>query len=80
MVYPNPTQNEVNVTRAVFNTESLHVRIVDLSGRCLANNVIELAEGQQTWSISMIDYAPGFYFLHTDNGQGDSHVYKIQRK
>ncbi|MGI9191618.1 MAG: fibronectin type III domain-containing protein [Chitinophagaceae bacterium] len=79
-VYPNPTDNWIHITRSNTQAEQIEVRLVDLSGRILANTPIELSEGQTVWTYSLANYVPGFYFLHINDGQGGAQVLKIQRK
>lgn len=62
-VYPNPTENFVNLEIANFSQNS-HYKVFDVYGKLVDEDIIN----RQKTEISFADYSDGIYFLHLTDG------------
>jgi Secretion system C-terminal sorting domain len=77
-IFPNPTTD-----RVVFNLENakssrLNLEVVDIFGKNLASQTVELTEGQTEFGLDMSDLIEGFYFLKITEG-GKTQVFKVMK-
>ncbi len=68
-IYPNPTQDLLNIELHGFDQQKMQVAIVDLSGREVKRKYIQVIGDKFVDNISMGDLTPGMYFLKVNNGK-----------
>ncbi|MBU6206044.1 MAG: T9SS type A sorting domain-containing protein, partial [Bacteroidetes bacterium] len=79
VLYPNPTNTNINlVINAVSETQTT-IRITDLLGRVMLNENEALIGGNNTITYNMSDYAAGVYLVHVGNGNSQQ-VYKVVKE
>lgn len=63
--YPNPFNNQVNIELESAQTEKATVRLLDLMGKDVHHEVIELQQGDNKWTLTPQQNLPsGTYLLH----------------
>lgn len=67
-VYPNPTDNELNVKFSVGSAQSMIFTITDISGKQIQSNVINANAGSNLVMMNTSDLASGMYFLKLNSG------------
>lgn len=69
-VYPNPVTNHINLHRFSDLSESHRIKIIDLSGRTVLDQ-IHYNSGKRDFSINTSSLKPGFYllFITAEEGQ-----------
>jgi hypothetical protein len=68
LIYPNPTNTNINIIiNAVDDTETT-IRITDMLGRELLNETEELIEGNNTITYNISNFAAGVYLIHVSSG------------
>lgn len=79
-VFPNPLQEEVNVTLNMEEAAKLQVQIIDLRGRVLENTTWDVVPGENQRSLRLGDnYAQGLYTLTIRSESGFSVVKLIKQ-
>ena len=68
-VYPNPTQDNVDVTFNASSDAVINVLVYDMMGREVYNTKMAAIAGTNKTSIEMSNYAPGCYTLVILNGE-----------
>jgi len=61
-LYPNAVSAIGNLTFNLSTKKSINLRIVNLTGKVIANENYDLSAGEQTIQFNARDYAPGNYF------------------
>lgn len=69
-VYPNPATNFLNVSFDSQNVQTVDLKIVDLSGKVLYNNILNHNGGSEIYKVPVSDLASGIYFLHLNTPTG----------
>lgn len=72
-IYPNPANDRI--TFEVPGTQTLAVRMVDLTGRVLVNETVNVAGGQG--QLAIYNVPTGTYVLHAVNTQGEAYVARV---
>jgi hypothetical protein len=70
-MYPNPTQNEVNLNFSITEETEMVINIVDLTGKVLKqidNNLFNTGTHQIQFSTT--DLANGMYFVRMESEKG----------
>ncbi|HMG15083.1 MAG TPA: T9SS type A sorting domain-containing protein, partial [Saprospiraceae bacterium] len=67
-IYPNPTEDLLNIELHGFDREKMQVSIVDLSGRELKKKSIQVIGEKFFDTISIGDLSAGMYLLKVNNG------------
>lgn len=75
-VYPNPTQQMLNVKVADVNPTALSIRVVDLNGRIVFEQSEDNHNGNVLLQLDLGQLAKGMYYLHLDNDNRNS-VHRI---
>ena len=73
-VYPNPVLDQASIT---FNLEAeltINVSIVDLTGRTISTEVLNIASGENTLNVSANNLKDGYYFLNIQDVDGNFSV------
>ena len=71
IMYPNPTQNEVNLNFSIAEQTEMVITVVDLTGKVLKQvdrNLFTTGKHQIQFSTS--DLASGMYFVRMDSEKG----------
>jgi hypothetical protein len=79
LIYPNPTNNNINVVINTVSETQTTIRITDLLGRVLLNETEELLSGNNTITYNIGEYAAGVYLVHVGNGNTQQ-VYKVVKE
>ena len=67
-IFPNPTSAEANISFEGFGAQKVQVTVMDISGRQISAEAIELAGDDQVHSLSTSDLSAGIYLI-TVNGE-----------
>ena len=70
-IYPNPASNFVNV-ELTGDAQNIAVKLLDMSGKEMYNDVFSHNGGTQTYKIPVADLASGIYFLHMNTPKGQT--------
>ncbi len=70
-MFPNPTDDELNVSFDLPNTDDLSILMVDLSGKIIQKHLVKAKEGKNLIMMNTQELAAGMYQLRivTSNGQ-----------
>jgi hypothetical protein len=68
VIYPNPTRDIANLEILSSKKTVIDLILVDVAGKLLYQNEIQLNEGATKHVINMEKYAPGTYFISIKNG------------
>jgi hypothetical protein len=79
LLYPNPTNSNINLVISATSETQTTIRITDLLGRVLLNETEELLSGNNTITYSISDYAAGVYLIHVGNGNTQQ-MYKVVKE
>ncbi|MFN9496137.1 MAG: T9SS type A sorting domain-containing protein, partial [Bacteroidota bacterium] len=79
LLYPNPTNSNINVVISATSETQTTIRITDLLGRVLLNETEELLSGNNTITYNISEYAAGVYLVHVGNGNTQQ-VYKVVKE
>ena len=63
LFYPNPVQNEANLTITIDKAEQVQGRIIDNAGRVVKQQQWKLAAGSTSLSVDVNGLAKGMYYL-----------------
>ncbi len=73
VIYPNPTEGVLNIKFNGVNKEKNHnIILIDNLGKAILN----LTSNGESVDLSLLDYAPGIYFLILDSGE----TFKVRKK
>ena len=79
VLYPNPTNKNINVVINAVSETQTTIRITDLLGRVMLNENEALIGGNNTITYNMSDYAAGVYLVLVGNGNTQQ-VYKVVKE
>jgi hypothetical protein len=79
LLYPNPTNSNINVVISATSETQTTIRITDLLGRVLLNETEELLSGNNTITYNIGEYAAGVYLVHVGNGNTQQ-VFKVVKE
>jgi hypothetical protein len=70
-MFPNPADDELNVSFDLPNTDDLTILMVDLSGKIIQKHLVKAKEGKNLVMMNTQELAAGMYQLRivTSNGQ-----------
>jgi PKD repeat protein len=63
LVYPNPTQNWLNVHYETNNAELINLQLYDVTGRILQQQQLQANVGSNDYSITLTQLPNGIYYL-----------------
>jgi hypothetical protein len=69
-LYPNPTSDVINVSFNGSKTHNLTVRVVNVNGQLVFNDVVGQYAGQYKNAIDLSTEAKGVYFIQLITDQG----------
>jgi hypothetical protein len=64
-IYPNPANAQTNIALNLKSTSEVEVRILDLSGKLMAQRNYGLLEGNTNITLFTTDYSSGVYIVET---------------
>lgn len=67
-VYPNPTDNELNVRFSIANAENAYLTIQDVSGKTVQNHLLKANAGANLVMMNTSTLAQGMYFMQVRVG------------
>jgi hypothetical protein len=79
LIYPNPTNTNINVVINAVGETQTTIRITDLLGRVMLNETEALIGGNNTITYNIGDYASGVYLIHVGNGNTQQ-VFKVVKE
>lgn len=62
-LFPNPTENELNIQFSALNAEKAVIQLRDVSGKLIRTEVINAASGSNLAMMSVKELASGTYFM-----------------
>ena len=75
-LYPNPTDNQLNIEFFVNESSDIEINIVDVSGRIILQNQFSTIQGTNATQLDLSGVSKGVYFLNITEGN-NSKRYKI---
>jgi len=78
-IYPNPTQNELNVDFTVDQNSSVVLKVVDMSGRVVKQVQTDALEGMNNVTISLGDLSSGIYTLQVVSDDKLVHTTRVTK-
>ena len=78
-VYPNPTNNIVNININAVGQSQTNIRITDLLGRNLVDEAKELSDGDNVITYNLADYAAGVYLIYIGNDT-EQRLFKVVKE
>ncbi|MFN5400842.1 MAG: T9SS type A sorting domain-containing protein, partial [Bacteroidota bacterium] len=79
MIYPNPTNNLVNLLINTTLETQTNIRITDLLGRVVLEQTEALIAGSNTITYNISDFAKGVYLIQVSNGN-EQKVFKLVKE
>ena len=67
-VYPNPTTGKVNINIYGFGVPNVPVEVVDMYGKVIWSNNVELTDGGSLQQVDLSEFEGGFYIVRTTDG------------
>ncbi|MEN9977443.1 MAG: hypothetical protein RLZZ569_68 [Bacteroidota bacterium] len=67
-LYPNPADEELNISFHAINNEKMTIVLTDLTGKTIQTNTIEANEGENIVLLNTSDFAKGVYFVNLLSG------------
>jgi hypothetical protein len=71
-VYPNPATDVLNIDLTLFQADKLNLRLVDMTGKLLKEEVVEGADGDNHLRFDINGVAKGLYLLEVATPSGKS--------
>lgn len=69
-IYPNPTQNYLNIELLLENKQNFNIKILAITGQVIYNEVISNASGEINKQLDLSEFNKGIYFLQLINDSG----------
>jgi hypothetical protein len=67
-VFPNPTNSQLFINYLALNGGNGSVMVMDLAGKVLINNAVEVSEGMNSFDLNMGNFADGLYIVRMQVG------------
>lgn len=67
-LYPNPADEELNISFQAINNEKMTIVLTDLTGKIIQTNTIQANEGENLVLLNTSDFAKGVYFVNLLSG------------
>lgn len=78
--FPNPTDNNVNLSFVMRESGNIDITIVDINGRVVYDaKQLYFSLGQQSFEIESVDWTSGMYFIHVGTNAGEKAIKFIKR-
>ncbi len=69
-IFPNPATDALNVNFNLDNTQTVEIRLVNVTGEAIYNNVLSNVTGQINNRIDVSNFAKGIYILNISGAEG----------
>lgn len=66
-IYPNPTSDNAAVTITSVENTNISVRIIDLSGKIISQEMVNISAGENTIQLHTTNLTRGMYFVSISN-------------
>ena len=76
-VYPNPTKGELSVSFNSSVKEKYLLKVTDISGKTLVNEIHNAEEGNNTQELDLRGVAQGMYFISIERESGENRTIRI---
>ncbi len=77
-IYPNPTDNDINIEYSTNAVESVDIRIVDLTGKCLLTKTYRTIPGSNIFNQTIpSNIKNGVYFLQLESNLTGTQTVKL---
>ena len=70
-IYPNPTNNIININIKSQNREQLIYTLTDVSGRIIEKGNWNIGRSTSVFSVNISEYNNGVYFLNLKTEEGE---------
>ena len=67
-LYPNPADEELNISFHAINNEKMSIVLTDLTGKTIQTTTIQANEGENLVLLNTSDFAKGVYFVNLLSG------------
>ena len=67
-LYPNPADEELNISFHAINNEKMTIVLTDLTGKTIQTTTIQANEGENLVLLNTSDFAKGLYFVNLLSG------------
>ena len=67
-LYPNPADEELNISFHAINNEKMTIVLTDLTGKTIQTTTIQANEGENLVLLNTSDFAKGVYFVNLLSG------------
>ena len=62
-IYPNPTSDNININIDINEASSFKIELLDMIGRTLLNQDMDLFKGNNIYSVDLSSYSKGVFFI-----------------
>ncbi len=69
-IFPNPATDALNVNFNLDNNQTVEIRLVNVTGEAIYNNVLSNVTGQINNRIDVSNFAKGIYILNISGAEG----------
>ncbi|MCT4581635.1 MAG: PKD domain-containing protein [Flavobacteriales bacterium] len=66
-IYPNPTADNASITIKASENSNLSISIVDLSGKIISQEMVNISAGEHTIQLNTTNLTQGMYFVSISN-------------
>ncbi len=66
-IYPNPTTDNASITVNAIENSNLSISIVDLSGKIISQEMVNVSNGENTIQLNTTNLTQGMYFVSISN-------------
>ena len=80
MVYPSPTTDQVTVQFNTIQEEAVSLRITDVSGRLIMQQVVEATNGSNILTVPVSNLPAGLYLVNLHNGTTSSEAMRFVKQ
>ncbi len=78
--YPNPVNNEINISFADFEKGKIEFAIYNIYGKEILSQQVKIEDGLHIINLNEVDsFFPGTYFIKIFNSPSGTYVYKFQK-
>ncbi len=78
-LFPNPTDNELNLTFHVDNSQVVQIRFMDVTGKMVKTTSVNAVNGENLVVMNTDELSGGVYFLHVQTAGAQQSLQFIKR-
>ena len=78
-VYPNPTQDKLNIDLSTDKVTQLEIRLLDMSGRVVKSVLTKSVKGLNNITLSLDEIADGIYGIQIYENNQLTHINKVRK-